>query len=103
MACYDQIKLMIVQSGVIPNGLPTQFCAAFGAGFFMATTVAPSDMVRTKLMNQPPDAKIYNGFVDCVIKVRRILTTIYMKNKRYQVFGNLCKAPSIHATNNAFS
>ena len=26
-------------------------------------------MVRTKLMNQPPDAKIYSGFVDCVIKL----------------------------------
>ena len=66
-----------MKSGVVPAGITTQFFAAFGAGFFMATTVAPLDMVRTKLMNQPADAKIYNGFVDCVIKVRRILTTIY--------------------------
>jgi len=35
----------------------------------MATTVAPFDMVRTRLMNQPPDAKIYSGFVDCVVKI----------------------------------
>ena len=35
MACYDQIKYMIVKSGLIPNGLPTQFCAAFASGFFM--------------------------------------------------------------------
>jgi hypothetical protein len=69
MACYDQIKLTIVESGIIPSGLPTQFCAAFGAGFFMATTVAPFDMIRTKLMNQPPDAKIYSGFVDCFLKI----------------------------------
>jgi len=69
MACYDQIKGLITNSGVIPRGLPTQFCAAFSAGFFMATTVAPFDMVRTKLMNQPPDAKIYSGFVDCVVKL----------------------------------
>ena len=34
-----------------------------------ATTVAPFDMVRTRLMNQPPDAKIYKGFVDCVVKL----------------------------------
>ena len=34
-----------------------------------ATTVAPFDMVRTKLMNQPPDAKIYSGFIDCVVKL----------------------------------
>ena len=40
-----------------------------GAGFFMATTVAPFDMVRTRLMNQPPDAKIYSGAFDCVGKI----------------------------------
>ena len=37
---------IIVKSQAIPAGLPTQFCAAFGAGFFMACTVAPFDMVR---------------------------------------------------------
>lgn len=57
-------------------GILTQFCAAFGAGFFMATTVAPFDMVRTRLMNQPPDAKIYNGFVDCVLKVRFVVWVV---------------------------
>ena len=69
MSCYDQIKDMITVSKIIPSGLPTQFCSAFGAGFFMATTVAPFDMVRTKLMNQPPDAKMYSGFVDCFTKI----------------------------------
>jgi hypothetical protein len=69
MACYDQIKLLITESGVVPSGLPTKFMAAFGAGFFMAPTVSPFDMVRTRLMNQPPDAKIYNGFVDCLVKI----------------------------------
>jgi hypothetical protein len=43
--------------------------AAFSAGFFMACTVSPFDMVRTRLMNQPPDAKIYKGFFDCFMKV----------------------------------
>lgn len=69
MSCYDQIKEMITASALVPAGLPTQFCSAFGAGFFMATTVAPFDMVRTKLMNQPPDAKLYSGFVDCFAKI----------------------------------
>jgi len=69
MSCYDQIKMMIKNSGLVPSGLPTQFCAAFGAGFFMATTVAPFDMVRTRLMNQPVDAKLYKGFVDCTMKI----------------------------------
>jgi len=69
MACYDQIKDMINKSGMVPKGLLQNFFAAFGAGFFMATTVAPFDMIRTRLMNQPPDAKIYNGFLDCARKL----------------------------------
>ena len=32
-------------------------------------TVAPFDMMRTRLMNQPTDAKLYNGFADCFTKV----------------------------------
>ena len=34
-----------------------------------AGTVAPFDMVRTKLMNQPPDKIEFTGFVDCFVKV----------------------------------
>jgi len=69
MGCYDQIKKMISVSGIVPSGIPTHFCAAFGAGFFMACTVAPFDMIRTRLMNQPADARIYRNFVDCAFKL----------------------------------
>lgn len=69
MACYDQIKTMIKASKLFPEGLVTQFFSAFGAGFFMACTVAPFDMIRTRLMNQPPDARIYKGFFDCGLKI----------------------------------
>ena len=69
MSCYDQIQGMIKDTKLIPAGLPTQFCAAFTAGFFMACTVSPFDMVRTRLMSQPVDKKVYKGFLDCVIKI----------------------------------
>ena len=69
MACYDQIKEYIIKSKIIPNGIYTQFLSAFGAGFFMATTVAPFDMIRTKLMNQSPTSKNYSGFMDCLYKI----------------------------------
>lgn len=69
MACYDQISIAVKKSGAVPAGIATQFISAFGAGFFMTCTVAPFDMVRTKLMNQPPDAKMYSGFVDCFTKI----------------------------------
>lgn len=79
MACYDQIKHYIVKTGIIPSGITTQFCSAFGAGFFMATTVAPFDMIRTKLMNQPMNNKLYSGFVDCFFKLlaQRGLSGLY--------------------------
>lgn len=35
----------------------------------MTCTVAPFDKIRTRLMNQPPNAKIYKGFIDCGVKI----------------------------------
>lgn len=69
MACYDEIKDYIIKTKLIPTGIPTQFCAAFASGFFMATTVAPFDMIRTKLMNQTSNNLKYNGFIDCFVKI----------------------------------
>lgn len=72
MACYDQIKQWIVNTNAVPAGLPTQFCAAFSAGFFMALTVSPFDMVRTQLMNQTNKTNNkYKGFVDCFYKISK--------------------------------
>lgn len=33
------------------------------------SAVAPFDMVRTRLMNQPADARLYTGFMDCAVKI----------------------------------
>ncbi len=72
MACYDQIKGELVKANLAPpKGVLTDFMAAFGAGFFMTCTVAPFDKIRTRLMNQPPDAKLYSGFLDCAVKIVR--------------------------------
>ena len=51
------------------DGFSMQFTSAFVAGFFMTVTVAPFDLIRTRLMNQPQEAPIYNGFVDCFSKI----------------------------------
>ena len=47
----------------------TSFCSATLAGFFMTCTVSPFDRIRTALMNQPTDKKLYNGFADCAMKL----------------------------------
>lgn len=70
MACYDQAKGVVVQTtGLHKSSLIVQFLAAASAGFFMTCTVSPFDMIRTRLMNQPADAKIYNNAVDCFVKI----------------------------------
>merc|ERR1719502_1249024 len=79
MACYDTIKGMIVNTlGWDKKSMSTQAAAATGAGVFMATTVAPFDKVRTRLMNQPADAKLYSGFSDCSMAI--------MKNEGFMGF-----------------
>lgn len=72
MACYDQAKGYVVSATGWSKKSPlTQFCSAVTAGFFMTCTVSPFDMVRTRLMNQPADAKIYNNAIDCMIKIAK--------------------------------
>ena len=71
MGSYDQCKTLVKRSGIAKDGLALQFMSAFSAGFFMTCTVSPFDIIRTRLMNQPTDAKIYNGFVDCFQKILR--------------------------------
>jgi len=60
--------LSLKKTGWGRKDIKTSFSAAFVAGFFMTVTVSPWDMIRTKLMNQPTDKKLYNGFADCAAK-----------------------------------
>lgn len=70
MACYDQMKGVVVSTtGLEKSSLLVQFLAAASAGFFMTCTVSPFDMIRTRLMNQPADAKVYNNAADCMMKI----------------------------------
>ena len=54
------------------DGMPVQAVASFVAGFAIACTVAPFDMIRTRLMNQPVDGpRLYTSFLDCLVKIVR--------------------------------
>lgn len=69
MACYDQSKGLL-QEHVGLSGISLQAAASFVAGFFMTCTVAPFDICRTRLMNQPADGpKIYNNIADTFVKI----------------------------------
>lgn len=69
MGVYDKCKGYVVDStGWQRKDSRTAFVSSFAAGFFMTCTVAPWDMIRTKLMNQPTNQQIYSGFTDCLAK-----------------------------------
>jgi Mitochondrial carrier protein len=69
MGVYDVAKGRVVEStGWSRKDPRTAFFSSFLAGFFMTCTVAPFDRVRTKLMNQPTNQKVYNGMADCLVK-----------------------------------
>lgn len=69
MGVYDLSKGYITEAtGWSRKDPRTAFSSAFVAGFFMTLTVSPADNLRTRLMNQPTDAKIYKGFTDCLVK-----------------------------------
>jgi hypothetical protein len=70
MGCYDIAKGYVCElTGWKRKDVKTSFCSATLAGFFMTCTVSPFDRVRTALMNQPTDKKIYTGPLDCARKL----------------------------------
>lgn len=70
MSCYDEAKGVVVSATGLPkSSLIVQFLSATFAGFFLTCTVSPFDMIRTRLMNQPADSKLYNNAADCLVKI----------------------------------
>jgi hypothetical protein len=70
MGCYDISKGYVCNAtGWARKDVRTSFCSATLAGFFMTCTVSPFDRIRTALMSQPTDAKLYDGFLDCGSKI----------------------------------
>ena len=72
MACYDTIKGHVTKAtGWSRKDPRCQFTSAIGAGFFMTCTVAPFDMLRTTLMNQPTNKQVYSGVTDALVQIVR--------------------------------
>lgn len=69
MGVYDLSKGYVTEAtGWARKDVRTSFSSSFIAGFFMTCTVSPFDRIRTNLMSQPTDKKIYDGLADCAIK-----------------------------------
>ncbi|XP_027347898.1 mitochondrial uncoupling protein 5-like [Abrus precatorius] len=74
LASYDQFKEMILEKGIMRDGLGTHVTASFAAGFVAAITSNPVDVIKTRVMNmkvEPGAAPPYSGAVDCALKTVR--------------------------------
>ncbi|XVE66592.1 hypothetical protein DITRI_Ditri08aG0090800 [Diplodiscus trichospermus] len=74
LATYDQIKEMILEKGVMSDGIGTHVTASFAAGFVAAVASNPIDVVKTRVMNMkvaPGAVPPYLGALDCALKTVR--------------------------------
>ena len=71
LASYDQFKEMILEKGLMKDGLGTHVTASFAAGFVAAVASNPVDVIKTRVMNMKVEAGAappYNGALDCALK-----------------------------------
>ncbi|XWS68246.1 hypothetical protein CRYUN_Cryun04dG0074200 [Craigia yunnanensis] len=74
LATYDQIKEMILEEGVMSDGIGTHVTASFAAGFVAAVASNPIDVIKTRVMNMkvaPGAVPPYSGALDCALKTVR--------------------------------
>ncbi|KAK7252427.1 hypothetical protein RIF29_36353 [Crotalaria pallida] len=74
LASYDQFKEMILEKGVMRDGLGTHVTASFAAGFVAAVASNPVDVIKTRVMNmrvEPGAEPPYTGALDCALKTVR--------------------------------
>jgi hypothetical protein len=71
-ASYDFSKRVVEDNTGWSRADPRNyFFSSVISSFCMAVALAPFDMARTHLMNQPTDRKIYTGMFDCFSVILR--------------------------------
>ncbi|KAJ6370314.1 hypothetical protein OIU76_028564 [Salix suchowensis] len=75
LASYDQAKEMILEKGLLSDGIGTHVAASFVAGFvagFVASVASnPIDVIKTRVMNMKVEPGVeppYKGALDCAVK-----------------------------------
>ncbi|KAM3694611.1 hypothetical protein ACB098_07G069700 [Castanea mollissima] len=74
LATYDQAKEMILEKGVMSDGIGTHVMASFAAGFVASVASNPIDVIKTRVMNMRLEAggvAPYSGALDCAMKTVR--------------------------------
>ena len=75
LTTYDQAKTFLVSEGWAPDSWVTHGISSGCAGLSAAVMGTPADVVKARVMNQPPDKNgrglYYSGAVDCLLKAVR--------------------------------
>lgn len=73
LATYDLAKQYIVGLGSLGDGssLAVHGASSVCSGLMGAVMSTPADVVKTRMMNQNPEAPLYRGSVDCLMKALR--------------------------------
>jgi solute carrier family 25 oxoglutarate transporter 11 len=72
LATYDQAKEMILEKGLMNDGIGTHVTASFVAGFVASN---PIDVIKTRVMNMKVEPGVeppYKGALDCAMKTVRV-------------------------------
>lgn len=71
LASYDQAKEMILEKGLMSDGIGTHVSASFLAGFVASVASNPIDVIKTRVMNMKVEPGVeppYKGALDCALK-----------------------------------
>ncbi|KAJ6959395.1 hypothetical protein NC653_037661 [Populus alba x Populus x berolinensis] len=71
LASYDQAKEMILEKGLMSDGIGTHVSASFLAGFVASVASNPIDVIKTRIMNMKVEPGVeppYKDALDCAMK-----------------------------------
>lgn len=71
IAAYDHSKQLTLRITGAEDGLLPRVVGSLISGFVSAVVSTPLDVVKTRLMSQPADKRLYKGMIDCASKTVR--------------------------------
>ncbi|XP_072414906.1 mitochondrial dicarboxylate carrier isoform X2 [Chiloscyllium punctatum] len=69
LACYDQAKQLVLNTGFLSDNICTHFLSSFIAGGCATFLCQPLDVLKTRLMNSKGE---YRGLWHCIIETSRL-------------------------------
>lgn len=70
LSFYDQIKQMLIESGIAKDNLATHFSSSFCAASIATMMTQPLDVMKTRMMNAAPGQ--FKGIGDCFLYTAKL-------------------------------